>query len=139
MRGQRLFVRPLGPLDEDAVREFLARHSAASTPPPAGLAGKLVGDLVAILGFTLLPCSLRIDDLVVRDDLRRKRVGRFMIGEAAKLAAKMDRPLLVVERIVERPGERVGERVMERSGTADEFLRRVGFKEEDKQWIRRVR
>lgn len=124
MRGQRLFIRPIDPSDHGAVGAFLQRYSADTPPPPTGLLGKLVGDLAAVLGATILPSSLRIDAIVVRDDLRRKQIGRYMVDEAERLAVKMDREMLEAE-----------------AGVAeDEFLRRIGFEREGEQrWIRRVR
>jgi GNAT superfamily N-acetyltransferase len=132
VRGQRLFIRPIDPSDRDAVLTFLQRYSADMPLPDTGLLGKLVGDLAAVLAVTILPSSLRIDAIVVRDDLRRKQVGRFMVDEAGRLAVKMDRDTLRVEG----------------SGGAEEFLRRVGFERDverdlerggEQQWIRRVR
>lgn len=124
MRGQRLFIRPIDPSDRDALHLFLQRYSADTPPPATGLLGKLVGDLAAVLGATILPSSLRIDAIVVRDDLRRKQIGRYMVDEAERLAAKMDRDMLMVEA----------------NGEADEFLRRIGFEREGGlPWIRRVR
>jgi N-acetylglutamate synthase-like GNAT family acetyltransferase len=123
VRGQRLFVRPIDPTDSEAVREFLARYSASSTVPSTGLVGKLVGDLAAVVAIEITASAIRIDDIVVAPDLRRKRIGRFMIDEVGVLAVKMERRRLVVE----RPGD------------AGEFFRRVGFESEGAQWVRRVK
>ena len=124
MRGQRLFIRPIDPSDRDSVGAFLQRYSADTPPPHTGLLGKLIGDLAAVLGATILPSSLRIDAIVVRDDLRRKQIGRYMVDEAERVAVKMDRDMLMVEA----------------GGAADEFLRRIGFERDGEQrWVRRVR
>ena len=115
MRGQRLFVRPIDPADHDAIHHFLGYV------PPCGLLGKLVGDLVAVLAMEITDEGLRIDDLVVARDLRRKRIGRFMLDEAGAVAAKLDRGLLIVER-----------------PDAGEFLLHVGFFPEGERFVRRV-
>jgi len=122
MRGQRLFVRPIETADHDAVRAFLAAHGEAVSTPETGLIGKLVGNLVAVLTMEVTPEAIRVDDLVVARELRRKQIGRVMMIELAELAAKMERDWLVVER-----------------GGAREFLRRVGFVEEGERMVRRVR
>lgn len=121
MRGQRLFVRPIETADQDAVRAFLATHGEAESAPETGLIGKLVGNLVAVLSMEVTPEAIRVNDLVVAAELRRKRIGRVMLIELADLAAKMERDWLVVE----RDGGR-------------EFLRRVGFVEEGERMVRRV-
>ena len=131
MRGQRLFIRPIDPSDRDAVHAFLQRYSsdtplpdaAPAAVPDTGLLGKLVGDLAAVLAVTILPSSLRIDAIVVRDDLRRKQIGRYMVDEAGRLAVKMDRDVLMAAD----------------GGGAEDFLRRVGFERDgERRWIRRV-
>ncbi|HYM61040.1 MAG TPA: GNAT family N-acetyltransferase [Thermoanaerobaculia bacterium] len=122
MKGQRLFVRPIEASDRDAVRRFLADYAAGREVPRAGLLGKLVGDLVAVLAMTIEQEAIRVDDLVVAPELRRKRIGRVMIEELAAIAAKMERGSLVVE-----------------EGTgAREFLVRTGFKDEKGRMVRRV-
>ncbi len=126
LRGQRLFVRPIETADSDAVRTFLSAHSDGAPNPPAGLPvgliGKLVGELVAVLAMEVTGDAIRVDDLVVARDLRRKQIGRVMLNELADLAAKMERERLVVER-----------------GDGREFLRRVGFVEEGERMVRRLR
>jgi GNAT superfamily N-acetyltransferase len=121
MRGQRLFVRPIDAADAPSVDAFLARHGAAGTAPAWGLVGKLVGELVAVLSLEVTETAIRLNDLVVAEELRRKRVGRVMMNELGVLAAKMGRPRIEAER-----------------GRADEFLRRVGFAEEGSKMVRRV-
>ena len=122
MRGQRLFVRPIDPADHDAVRHFLGYV------PSCGLLGKLVGDLVAVLAMEITDDGLRIDDLVVARDLRRKRIGRFMLDEAGAVAAKLDRGLLIVD----------GDRLVAERAEAGEFLLHVGFFPEGERFVRRV-
>ena len=90
--------------------------------PESGLVGKLVGNLVAVLSMEVMTDSIRIDELIVARELRRKQIGRVMLKELADLAAKMERDWLIVER-----------------GDGREFLRRVGFVEEGARMVRRVR
>ena len=122
MRGQRLFVRPIETADHEAVRAFLAAHGQSDSPPQTGLIGKLVGNLVAVLSMEVTPEAIRVDDLVVARELRRKQIGRVMMIELADLAAKLERDWLVVERDDGR-----------------EFLRRVGFEDREGSMVRRVR
>lgn len=122
MRGQRLFIRPIEPSDRDLVRAFLHDYSQRAELPAYGLLAKLVGELVAVIAIEITPDAVRIDDLVVAPELRRKRIGRAMVAEVAQLAAKMDRARLVV---ADARG-------------ADEFFRRVGFRSEEGVWTRSV-
>lgn len=103
------------------MRAFLEAHGEAGSAPETGLIGKLVGNLVAVLSMEVTPDAIRVDDLVVARDLRRKQIGRVMMIELADLAAKMEREWLVAER-----------------GEGREFLRRVGFVEEGERMVRRV-
>ena len=73
----------------------------AAEPPACGLLGKLVGDLVAVVAMEIADEGVRIDDVVVAGHLRRKRIGRFMLDEAARIARKVEREMLIVE----APGE----------------------------------
>ncbi|MEO6486720.1 MAG: GNAT family N-acetyltransferase [Thermoanaerobaculia bacterium] len=123
MKGQRLFVRPIDSADSDAIRAFLGLHRPHVDVPDSGLLGKLVGNLVAVLAMHITAADLRIDDIVVASELRRKRIGRVMLDEAEQLAARLDRQRLVIERD---------------NGSA-EFLQRVGFEREGPRWIRKVR
>jgi N-acetylglutamate synthase-like GNAT family acetyltransferase len=109
MRGQKLFVRPIEAADHDAIRAFLAAHASAGSVPSCGLVGKLVGDIVAVLSMEITSDAVRVDDLVVAKDLRRKRIGRGMLAELDALAAKMEREWLV-------------------ANVDHEFFRRVGFR-----------
>ena len=122
LRGQRLFVRPIEAADRQALQAFLAAHGDGAAIPEAGLIGKLVGNLVAVLSMEMTGDSIRIDDLIVAREMRRKQIGRVMLRELAELAAKMERDWLVVERAHGR-----------------EFLRRVGFEERDGAMVKRVR
>lgn len=109
MRGQKLFVRPIEAADRDAIRAFLASHASQHAPVPVcGLLGKLLGDIVAVLSMEITGDAVRVDDLVVATDLRRKRIGRGMLAELDALAAKMERDWLV-------------------AAVDHEFFRRVGF------------
>ena len=122
LRGQRLFVRPIEAADRESIEAFFASHgNGAAAVPESGLVGKLVGNLVAVLAREVTPEAIRVDDLVVARELRRKQIGRVMLRELAELAAKMERDWLIVER-----------------GDANEFLRRVGFVEEGERMVRRV-
>lgn len=121
-RGQRLFVRPIDASDGEALQAFLAAHADRVSVPRTGLIGKLVGNLVAVLSMEVMSDAIRIDDLIVARELRRKQIGRVMLRELAELAAKMERDWLVVER-----------------GDGREFLRRVGFTEDGARMVRKVR
>src|SRR3954452_2364079 len=113
MRGQKLFVRPIEAADREAIGAFLASHAPPHAPVPAcGLLGKLLGDIVAVLSMEITGDAVRVDDLVVAKDLRRKRIGRGMLAELDTLAAKMEREWLIAPK-------------------DHEFLRRVGFSGND--------
>ena len=122
MRGQRLFVRAIDTSDHDLLRTFLAAEGR-SRIPACGLLGKLVGDLVAVVAMQITPDAVRIDDIVVKRELRRKRIGRVMLDELEQIAAKIERERLVIDGGSEAAG----------------FLERVGFRREGAQWIRNVR
>ena len=123
MRGLRLYVRPIDSADAPAVSAFLARHASAGSSPPAwGLLGKLLGDVVAVVALEITDDAVRVDDIVVARELRRKRIGRAMLREVEQLAAKFDRRRVVVED----------------AGDAQEFFRRAGFESEGERWIRAV-
>jgi Acetyltransferase (GNAT) family. len=110
--------------DADALRTFAARHGG--TPAPSvGLLGKLVGELVAVLVMNLEPDAVRVVDLVVAEELRRKRIGRVMLNELAALAATMGREWLVAD-------------VTGRGDGALAFIEHVGFIEESGVMRRRV-
>ena len=122
MRGQRLFVRAIDSADHDLVRSFLSTHGRSGVPA-CGLLGKLVGELVAVLEMQITSDAVLINDIVVKRDLRRKRIGRVMLDELEQIAAKMDRRRLVVDA----------------EGDAAEFLQRVGFEREGARWVRDVK
>jgi GNAT superfamily N-acetyltransferase len=123
MRGQRLFVRPIDDQDHDSVRTFLERHADGARVPEWGLVGKLVGELVAVMTIAVTDDAIRVDDLVVAPEMRRKRIGRVMLDELDGLAAKMERDWLIVER----------------ARDARSFFERVGFLEDGTRMVRRVR
>jgi GNAT superfamily N-acetyltransferase len=119
VKGQKLFVRPIEAGDDAAIRAFAARYGG-DPAPAAGLIGKLVGELAAILAMEVEPDAIRILDLVVAEELRRKRVARVMLNELAIVAATMKREWLVAA-LAHR-----------------EFLERVGFHEANGLMRRRV-
>jgi len=123
MRGLRLFVRPIDAADHEAVGRFLALQQLPAGPVPAfGLLGKLLGDIVAVAAIDLTPDAIRIDEIIVARDLRKKRIGRVMMREIEQLAAKMDRNRVVVDD----------------ARDAHEFFRHVGFRHEGERWVRDV-
>jgi GNAT superfamily N-acetyltransferase len=123
VRGQRLFIRPLDPQDLDAVRDFLARHGHVAGTPASGAIGKLVGELVAVAMTSDAGDAIRLDDLFVAPELRKKRIARFMVDELVNIAGTLNRERLIVE----EPGD------------AAKFLEKVGFVQQGSQWERRTR
>jgi N-acetylglutamate synthase-like GNAT family acetyltransferase len=119
VKGQKLFVRPIEAADSDAVRAFAAQHGG-SPDTRSGLLGKLVGELVSVLAMDVEADAVRVVDLVVAEELRRKRVARVMLNELAALAEKLERNWLIAD--VKHA----------------EFLRRVGFTEDQGVMKRRV-
>jgi ribosomal protein S18 acetylase RimI-like enzyme len=124
VRGLRLFVRPIDDADAAVVTSFLGAHRQDNRPvvPACGLLGKLLGDVVAVVSLEITDDALRVADLTVARELRRKWIGRVMMREVEQLAAKMDRRRIVVEH----------------AGDAQEFFRRVGFECEGARWVRVV-
>jgi len=118
VKGQRLFVRPIEAADTAAVRAFASQYG--SPEPRSGLLGKLVGELVSVLSMEIEDDAVRLVDLVVAEELRRKRIGRVMLNELAALTAKLERTWLVAD-IANRA-----------------FLERVGFVEDGGLMRRRV-
>ena len=123
MRGQKLFVRPIENGDSDSIRSFLKSNGGRITQTDCGLVGKLVGDLVAVVAMEIEGDALRIEDVVVATELRRKRIGRFMLDEVERLASKLERKRVVVSR---RAAQR-------------EFFQRTGFREDGEWLVRDVR
>lgn len=122
MRGQRLYVRPIDAADLEPVREFLIRNGRQPDVPPCGLIGKLVGKLVAVVAMDITDDGLSLTDIVVEQELRKKRIGRVMLDEVEQLAEKIGRKTIVVER----------------AGEAREFFRRIGFAGEGDRMTRTV-
>jgi GNAT superfamily N-acetyltransferase len=122
VRGQRLFIRPIENDDAEALDDFLATQGRARRRPRSGLLGKLVGDLAAVLIIEITDDAVRVEELVVAHELRRKRIGRFMLDELAKMAGKLDRERLTVEAPEETRA----------------FFRRVGFEGDGAVMVRRV-
>src|SRR2546423_1424334 len=123
MRGQRLFVRALEAGDAEAVREFLTTNGDAHAIPACGLLGKLLGRVVAVMAIDVSdPDGVRIDGLLVAQDLRRKRIGRGMISELETIASKMESDWLIIDP----------------SADAAEVLRGVGLAEAGDRRMRRV-
>lgn len=119
MRGQKLFIRPIDAQDHDVLLAFLRRHAPGTPVPATGLVGKLVGDIVAVLAMSLTDDAVRVDALVVAEELRRKRIGRFMMEETVSIARKLERSSVVCEQ--EHP-----------------FLMRIGFARDGEVLRRRV-
>ncbi len=120
MRGLRLFVRPIEAADHPSVNIFLERNAASSAAPACGLLGKLIGDIVAVVALDITEDALRVVDVTVSRELRKKWIGRVMMREVEQLAAKMDRRRIIVED----------------ARDAHEFFRRVGFESEGERWVR---
>jgi ribosomal protein S18 acetylase RimI-like enzyme len=126
VRGLRLFVRPIEGSDHQEIRAFLDSQECLSSIPACGLLGKLLGDIVALvelnIDLQIESDAVRVTDIVVARELRRKWIGRVMMREVEQLAKKMDRVRLIVED----------------AGEAQEFFRRVGFEHEGERWVRVV-
>ena len=75
----------------------MQQHGDASAVPECGLVGKLVGELVAVMSIRVTGDAIRIEDLLVAPELRRKRIGRVMLEELSGLAAKMERDWLIAD------------------------------------------
>jgi GNAT superfamily N-acetyltransferase len=90
--------------------------------PACGLLGKLLGDIVAVVWLETTADALRVDDILVASELRRKWIGRVMLREVEQLAVKLDRRRVVVED----------------ARDAQEFFRRTGFDREGERWIKDV-
>lgn len=96
MKGQHLFVRLARPEDLTEIRSFYESEQLEDSPVSTGqadtsaeggaLIGKLVGDIVAHLRFSRSHNTVRIESIHVARLLRRKRIGRLMISELARLS-----------------------------------------------------
>jgi GNAT superfamily N-acetyltransferase len=118
VKGLRLYVRPIEGADHAALEQFLG----TAAPPACGLLGKLLGDLVAVVALEITADALRVHDVFVARELRRKWIGRAMMREVEQLAAKLDRRRIIVDD----------------ARGAQEFFRRVGFESEGDRWVRVV-
>lgn len=117
MKGQRLFVRTTTSADDADLAEFYTNEESSSPLPldgsVPGLIGKLVGDLVAHLAFSSTGDAIRLEHIHVARLLRRKRIGRLMISELARII-----------------GGDGGSRIeAEPSCGAANFLRAIGFEQ----------
>jgi len=143
-RGLRLFVRLIEAEDHPALEAFFAQQTEGLTPasegltPAAGqtegltptaagkaawgLLGKLLGDVVAVVELQITEDALRVEDVTVARELRRKWIGRVMMREVEQLALNIDRRRIVADH----------------AGDAEEFFRRVGFQREGERWVRVV-
>lgn len=86
-RGQKLFVRPITNGDITDLRRLTGTEMAL---PPDGLIGRLVGDTVSFLAFAVSGGELSINEIFVAPDLRKKRVGRVLIGELEVVARQLN-------------------------------------------------
>lgn len=120
VRGQFLFVRPIDSADFPDLRRLTA--AAKLEPGSTGLLGKLLGETVSFALVALVqPGTLRIDELFVAPELRRKRIGRVMMTEVERLARSMECHTLLVSQHC----------------AAREFFVRLGFAE-DQAVLRKV-
>lgn len=124
MRGLRLFVRPIEPADAPDLAAFLAAEGVALDPPARGLLAKMLGRIVALAAFDVASDGLRLDALLVSGELRRRRVGRFMVGELAGYAVKMERNQVYVDRAAAASAP-----------DAEDFLQHVGFSSQEDRWV----
>jgi len=124
VRGQKLFVRPIEQGDRESIREFLKSNGGRIYDVSCGLAGKLVGDLVAVVAMEIDEGAIRLEDVVVLTSHRHKNIGRYMLDEVERMASKLDRTRILVSR----------------DATPRPFFQRTGFIEEEGPWlVRRVR
>jgi GNAT superfamily N-acetyltransferase len=118
-------VRPIEPGDRGALETFLGTavgHGENPVSLQSGLLGKLLGDIVAVVALEVTDEALRIEDIVVARELRRKWIGRAMLREVEQLAGKFDRRRIVVDD----------------ARDAQEFFRRTGFVSEGDRWVRQL-
>jgi N-acetylglutamate synthase-like GNAT family acetyltransferase len=89
MKGQKLFVRLLTDEDAPALEAFYARENLRmpeQSPGGSGFIGKVVGDVVAHLVFSVNGESMRVTHVFVSPSLRRKGVGRWLVREMEEAA-----------------------------------------------------
>lgn len=99
MKGQRLFVRPLSAADIDTLRALHADGETARLDDAhavEGLIGRLAGSTVAYLLWLRVGDAMVISNLFVAPDLRRIRIARSLVDEAAKLASSEGAASLLV-------------------------------------------
>lgn len=123
MRGQRVLIRPATPDDASVVASFLGSEKCpGSGEGSEALIGKVVGEVVAYVAFSVKGDELRIVSIVVAASLRRKRIGRTLVGELAQLARKMRCITMVAGRNV----------------ATDAFFQRIGFEFSGDDLVRSV-
>jgi len=106
------------------VRRFLAAHAGRNEVPASALLGKLVGELVAVMAIGLsAPGSVEVECLIVAPDYRKKQIGRVMLRELEALAVRMERDWLTAGR----------------DSQTRVFFERVGFADDGKRMVRKVR
>ncbi|HUP63987.1 MAG TPA: GNAT family N-acetyltransferase [Thermoanaerobaculia bacterium] len=107
-------MRPATKSDDTSIRKLLENHNVTTEElATEQLIGFLVGTPAAVAGVSFSPSEAEIQYLVVRPDLRKKRVGRVMIGELAALARQRGASRLVLRKRT----------------PFDEAFRRLGFVE----------
>ena len=86
-RGLKLFVRPITNGD---IADLSRLTGTEMVSPLNGLLGRLLGDTVSFLTFDPMgDGEIRIDEIFVAPDLRKKRVGRVLIGELEDVARRL--------------------------------------------------
>lgn len=118
-----MFIRPIQAEDGHEIANFLRQHGRGSAEGLSGILGKLVGDLVAVLLVETTGQTLAIRELIVRADLRHKRIGRQMLDE------------------LDRTASQKGLDTLESQSPEDArlFFQKMGFVEEGHRMVRRVR
>lgn len=98
MKGQKLFVRTVISADVPDLSRFYEEEGiAAQGLGRDGLLAKLVGGIVAHASWVTAGDQLRLDHFYVARELRRKRIGRGILGEIEKLAAGMHCRVIVAD------------------------------------------
>jgi GNAT superfamily N-acetyltransferase len=96
MRGQKLWIRAVTPDDLGALEAFYAREDISAPVAFDGLLAKLAGGIVAHASWTTGNRTLRLDHLYVAAELRRKRIGRGLLAEIERSAARLQCTSVVV-------------------------------------------